>query len=172
MKALLDGFHPEAFIQEPDFALARRTAGTRKTLFGRVDLELQALLFLWTDTIDFPKYLRALRASLGQARYGRIACAWIVCSARGGIYLHEAVSTKENMRLDGVRSRFAVLNTCDGGMSFGPGHPANKGVSGMLRSCLEDLRAAPGPSSGKRLENLLSLCFEMTGKSGRTPGIA
>jgi hypothetical protein len=170
--ALLKGFNPEAIVEDPDFVLARRTSGSRKTLFGRVDLEVQALLFLSTDTIDFPKYLGALRASLGQARHGRIACSWIVCSGRGGIYLHEAVSTKENMRLDGVRSRFAVLNTCDGGLSFGPGHPANKGVSGLMRSCLEDLRAAPGPSGEKRLEGLLSLCFEMTGKPGRGARIA
>ena len=113
--------------------LKSRTGGKK----GIVYVSLRTNEIPFTEIAD--EVLR-YAATLGPARFGRIRLAWFVCSPQGGIYLHEALATKQNTRYGKAKHTFIVINTDNGTISLGPGHPKNGMLTDSMRSLLERFR--------------------------------
>lgn len=106
-------------------------------------LELNALLVMKKSEINFRQGADELLKAISPVASGkkpRVSCRWIVCSDRGGIYLHEAIATKGNASYKNLKSRFIVVNSLDGTVSFGPGHILNGRYSDRMRALIECAR--------------------------------
>jgi hypothetical protein len=119
-----------------------RIIGRGKGLF-RPKMEANALIVMKSDEINFHQIADALLKNLrpvdSEKKTG-VTCRWIVCSDRGGIYLFEAIATKDNITYKNLKSRFVVLNSLDGTVSFGPGHILNGRYSDRMREMIESSR--------------------------------
>lgn len=116
-----------------------RIIGRGKGLF-RPKMEANALLVMKSDEINFHQVADTLLKNLltvDSEKKTEVTCRWIVCSDRGGIYLFEAIATKDNIAHKKLKSRFVVLNSLDGTISFGPGHILNGRYSDRMREMIE-----------------------------------
>jgi hypothetical protein len=130
------------------YGLAYRETGAKAGLLGSsLSLEVDALLTLRGNSIDFEAAAQRLESTLAAAHAGkklsRLTVRWVVSSDHGGIYLYEAIATKENTRRGLMRNRFIVVNDVDGVFSFGPGHAQNKPYSEAMATLIEDARRQP-----------------------------
>lgn len=160
-------FNGTPLIANRGYELSYRVTGTRRSLFGGVDSRnADALLILFTSEINFPEIADHLLADL--ERSGRkirsISCNWIVCSERGGIYLFEAISTKENRKYKSMRNKFLILNTEDGTVSFGPGHIENQGHTNMMKFLIDNHREMAEATWNSEFDKAMDHCLGIVGK--------
>jgi len=105
--------------------------------------EATALVVLYTDEIAFREIAGLIRQAVS-ALYGekkiRIRCAWLVCSASGGIYLHEALAANAKDSGRNMKNRFVVFNSENGTVSLGPGNAKNRAISERMRSLFAQSR--------------------------------
>lgn len=142
--------------------LCYRVTGTGKAIFSeRHSFEVEALLMLSGKDIDFREGAEALLSGLAAqgGKLGRVRCSWIIASEHGGIYLHEAVATKENRRFDTLSSRFMVLDVLDGTISFGPGHTGNRDCSEAMRYLIDRRRTMAEATWNHEFDTLLGRCL-------------
>ena len=136
------GISPVSVMQ--NYELYYRVNAQRRGLFGTHRLSVSALVLLHGTEIDFQGYANALEKSIvdsAERKVGSIRCTWLIGSDHGGIYLHEAIDTKANRRHKSLKSRFIVLNTGDGTVSFGPGHRDNGAASETIRRLVAEYNA-------------------------------
>ena len=152
----------EGFFRETFFAKARIVENSpldmrylvtkRKTLFMRnaESIELMVLVSLESNEINFVELVKQLlidfhftdgqnerKLSKKSFRVG-----WIMCSDSGGIYLWEALETKEHRRLQGAAHAFTVVNSVTGAVCFTPGAIENRRVGDTLRLLSEKLKGS------------------------------
>jgi len=142
--ALIDYFGGEPYFSTVAADSYYRVTGRRRGLFGST-IEAVSLLILKSSDIDFQSAADALvkAITLGKPGEERVSCAWLVCSERGGIYLYEAIATKENRAHRRLKSRFVIVNSLDGTVSFGPGHSLNGRYTDRLRDLIDSYRTQP-----------------------------
>lgn len=134
---------------------------------ARHSVEVEALLILSGKDIDFREAAEALLAGLAAqvGKVGRVRCSWIIASEHGGIYLHEAVATKENRRFGPLASRFMVLDVLDGTVSFGPGHIGNRDCSEAMRCLIDRRRTMAEAVWNHEFDTLLGRCLAVLKRS-------
>lgn len=109
------------------------------------------------ETVLFPKYYLPLMVYVGddilqledlcsifnnnrsKIRKKNVIPLWFFFSARGGIYLHESISSYKTV--EGKKSFFAlcVVNTDSGTVCLSPGHVKNNVLSGQLECLVRDV---------------------------------
>lgn len=144
--------------------LCYRVNRVRKSILSsRPSFEVDAFLMLSGKDIDFREGAEALLAGLaaGGLKIGRVRCNWIVGSEHGGIYLYEAIATKENRRYGHMANRFMILDVLDGTVSFGPGHIANQDCSEAMRYLIERRRTMVEAAWNHEFDQLLGRCLAM-----------
>lgn len=144
----------------------RVTRSGRSLWGGRHSFDVEALLMLSGKDIDFREGAESLLADLAAhgGEIGRVRCRWIVASEHGGIYLHEAIDTKENRRFGPMISRFMVLDVIDGTVSFGPGHSDNRDCSEAMRYLIDRRRTTVEASWNHDFDTLLGRCLAILGR--------
>jgi hypothetical protein len=143
--ALREYFDAGPVATAEGYELYCRVIERRRGLFGAERLSVVALVILHGTEIDFCGYANAVvkAVTLGGHKPPRVSCTWLIASDHGGIYLHEAIDTKENRRQASLSSRFIVMNTGDGTVSFGPGHRDNGPASDRMRRLIGEYNAIP-----------------------------
>lgn len=109
-------------------------------------ISMSAMVLLYTKEINFQKLADKVIETVTNSHRitsRHISCTWLFCSESGGIYLHEAIATKENKRHKGMRNRFVVVNTLNGTVSFGPGHRDNQKASDTIRALFDKSKVMP-----------------------------
>lgn len=141
--ALREYFDTDPVAVADGWELFCRVTGRRRGLFGTSRITVSALVILQGTEIDFRGYADAVAKALaaGERKPPRIFCAWLIASDHGGIYLHEAIDTKENRRYKSLSSHFVVMNTGDGTVSFGPGHRDNSVATDTIRRLIGEYNA-------------------------------
>ena len=165
--ALRRYFDSIALVANREYEISYRITGTRRSLFGGKDsYNIDVLLLLFTSEINFQGIADHVIADI--ERPGRkiktISCNWIVCSERGGIYLYEAISTKENRRYRSTHNRFLILNTEDGTVSFGPGHIENQGQTNMMKFLIDNYRGMAEATWNREFAKAMDHCLGILGK--------
>lgn len=148
--------------------LCYRVTRSGTSLFSaRRSFDVEALLMLSGKDIDFREGAEALLADLESqgGKIGRARCSWIVASEHGGIYLHEAIATKENRRLGPFANRFMVLDVLDGTVSFGPGHIGNRDCSEAMRYLIDRRRTMAEAAWNYEFDTLLGRCLDILRRS-------
>ena len=145
----------------------RVTRSVKSFLGARHSFEVDALLMLSGKDIDFREGAEALLADLAAqgGKVGRVRCSWIVASEHGGIYLHEAIATKENRRSGPMVNRFMVLDVLDGTVSFGPGHKDNGDCSEAMRYLIDRRRTMVEATWNYEFDRLLGRCLSTLRRS-------
>lgn len=137
--ALKEYFENECAFSTDTAELYYRVIGESRGVFNPKKA-LIALIVMKSSEINFHQIADALLANVSRATPGKkpnVTCRWIVCSDRGGIYLFEAIASKENIAYKNLKSRFVIVNSMDGTISFGPGHILNARYSDQLREMIE-----------------------------------
>jgi hypothetical protein len=142
---LRDLFDIECVSDASDFELRYRIRHVSHQIFFSLPrTEIDALAILKSNEINFHKIANELLKNIPEAvaaKKGRIKCTWLVCSERGGIYLFEAIATKENIKYGRLKNTFIILNSCDGTVSFGPGHIKNGLYTERMRELIDSYRS-------------------------------
>ena len=145
--AIKEYFHCESSLMTPRYEVKIKIARAGKMFFGLMPFcEIHVLVMLRTSEIPFQEIaeeaVRQLNSSesLRFARKTHKTINWFVCSDKGGIYLYEALATKENKAFGKIKNTFIIINTDNGTISLGPGHPKNGTLSDSMRSLLERCR--------------------------------
>ncbi len=119
----------------------------RASLFGaRLTVSVPILVFFRTNELNFGEIQREAFARIEKSSPKKIHAVradWFILSDRGGIYLYEEIAKGDGARHRAMRNRFVVMNTGDGTVSFGPGHPENFQVTERTRILLQTQRALP-----------------------------
>jgi len=119
----------------------------REALFGtRANLTVPILAVFRTNELNFIEMMRESCARIERSTSKKIHIVradWFILSDRGGIYLYEEIGKRENERYRAMRNRFVVMNSIDGTVSFGPGHPHNTQITEKMRALLQVQRALP-----------------------------
>ena len=152
-------------VATPAYELSYRLLAERRRLFGGRRYELLVLLILRGDEINFPEIAGRIAEDLsrrGEPRFS-VEARWIVSSDRGGIYLYEAMATKENRKFGPMRSRFMVLDHADGTVSLGPGHLDNERFSRAMAYLIENQRRMPEAEWRRIFEGALGDCLGRIG---------
>jgi len=150
--------------------LCYRVNRERKSILSsRSSFDVDAFLMLAGKDIDFREAAEALLAGLaeGSGKTGRVRCSWIIGSEHGGIYLYEAVATKENLRYGPMASRFMVVDVLDGTISFGPGHMKNGDCTEAMRFLIQRRRTMAEATWNHEFDKLLGRCLAILGKKAR-----
>ncbi|HOX31006.1 MAG TPA: hypothetical protein PLB91_01675 [Spirochaetales bacterium] len=152
-------------VATPAYELSYRLLAERRRLAGGRRYQILALLILRGEEINFPEIAGRITEDLSRrgAKRFSIEARWIVCSNRGGIYLYEAVATKENRKLGPLRSRFLVLDYADGTVSLGPGHLDNERFSRAMAYLIERQRTMPEAEWRRAFEGILGECLARLG---------
>lgn len=115
------------------------------------------VLELHGSTLEFEAYVSDVKSLLPlNDRKSTARCDWFICSDRGGIYLHEAIDTKQHRAYLSWHNRFTVLNTSDGTVTLSPGHAKNRGLTNELKEILITAYQRPWDITVKRLDKALS----------------
>lgn len=151
-------------VQEtPEYSISMSLGSRKKSrITGKETVSLRALVILNGGDINFIAMNNALVRSLelDDARIGRMYCSWIVLSARGGIYLYEALAQKEYIRCSGMRNRFLVINSEDGSFSFGPGHILNREYSETMQDLLSRMKNIPPALFLRKFSSIMESSLE------------
>jgi len=149
-KAIKEYFHCESSLMTPRYEVKIKVTRTGKMIFGLLPFcEANVLLFLRTSEIPFQEIAAEVAGLINASaalRDSRKTLNWFVCSDMGGIYLYEALATKENKSFGKMKNKFIVINTGNGTISLGPGHPKNGVLSDMMWSLLERYRITQSDS--------------------------
>lgn len=159
IEQLAQKWFPGNHFQEYDgdslslFVVSRK----KRRITGRVTACMRVLVCLHGNEINFPSMVQEVLKDpeLVRERVHRIDCSWIVLSDHGGIYLHEALSLKENLRNSGMRNRFLVINSEDGSFSFGPGHILNREYTEMMQDLLSRIKTIPPAVLSRKFESVM-----------------
>lgn len=142
--AIKEYFNCDTSLQTERYELKIKIIHTKKKLFGLASFcEVNVLVFLRTNEIPFQEIAGHVAKQIDASdaiRKIRKRINWFVCSDKGGIYLYEALATKKNISFGKMKSRFIIINTDNGTVSLGPGHPKNGMLSDTIRSLLERFR--------------------------------
>lgn len=160
-------FNGIALVANRRYEVSYRVTGRKKSLFGgRDSYTVDALLLLLTSEINFPEIADRLLAGIERSggKIRTVSCNWIVCSERGGIYLYEAIATKENRKYRAMRSKFLILNTEDGTVSFGPGHIENQGHTNMMKFLIDNQREMAEATWNSEFDKAMDHCLGILGK--------
>jgi hypothetical protein len=164
-EAIKELFQNASPISSRGYEIAfRKLERERRFFLSSNKIALNVLLLLKSDEIDFQSISDDLRRSAeipDEARGGKIRCNWLVCSERGGIYLFEAIATKENRSRGNMRNRFVVLNTGDGTVSFGPGHEKNMEYTRRMRDLISLYRSIQPVAWNTALAKLVNELFSV-----------
>jgi hypothetical protein len=160
-------FGGSVLIAKQGYEVSYRITGTRKSLLGdKASYNVDVLLFLFGSEINFQEIADHVVADI--ERPGRkikaLACNWIVCSERGGIYLYEAISADENRKYKSMHNRFLILNTEDGTVSFGPGHIENQGHTNMMRFLIDNYRGMAEATWNSEFDKTMDHCLCVLGR--------
>ena len=143
--SLRDLFDIKCISDSRDFELHYRIVQITKHAFLPMPRPaLEALMILKSNEINFHKIANELLKNIPDvvaAKKRRINCTWLICSERGGIYLFEAIATKENIKYGKMKNKFIILNSCDGTVSFGPGHIKNGFYTDRMRELIDSYRS-------------------------------
>lgn len=160
--AIREYFNADTIVRTDRYELKVKLISDGKRPLSRArDYRAVALLFLSTNEIPFQEiadYVLLNIAQLGHERIGTVRCDWFVCSTRGGIYLHEALDTKENASYKMMKSRFCVINSESGTVSFGPGHAKNMPMTDRFASILAEYRQLPRQTWINQMNDALDEC--------------
>ena len=123
------------------------------------------LVCMKTDIVNFEAMASVLlaRAEITPGRFRRVSFVWLVVSPRGGIYLHETISRRENIRYPGMRNRFVVFNSDDGSFSFGPGHPRNREYTDKMRDLLSRSKVLDAAKFSRLFGGIMNSALERKG---------
>jgi len=159
--ALREYFDADPVAVAQGYEIFCRGIGRRRGLLGTDRLSAIALVILHGTEIDFRGYADALAKALapGEGKPPRIACTWLIASNHGGIYLHEAIDTKDNRRYKSLSSRFIVMNTGDGTVSFGPGHRDNGAATDAVRRLIGEYNTLSRDQWRRRFAQALDSFF-------------
>jgi hypothetical protein len=146
-ESIRDIFRDDCPTSSGEYEIAFRKVEAKGLFFRPArTVSLRILLLLKSDVIDFASITEDLRKVTETANGGfrrKLTCDWLVCSPRGGIYLYEAIATKENRTRGKLKNRFIVLNTGDGTVSFGPGHVNNMRYTRRMQDLIAAYRSIP-----------------------------
>lgn len=160
--AIKEYFNADTIVRTDRYELKVKLNADSKRLLSRAhDYRATVILFLAGSDIPFQEisgYILQNIAQLGHERIGTVRCDWFVCSTRGGIYLHEALDTKENASYKMMRNRFCVINSENGTVSFGPGHAKNMPLSDRFASILAGYRQLPRQTWILQMNDALDEC--------------
>jgi hypothetical protein len=126
--------------------LLYRVKTINKGILSGTRISISAMVLLHNKEINFQNLASKIIETVKNAHNigsRHISCTWLFCSESGGIYLHEAIATKENRRHKGMRNRFVVINTLNGTVSFGPGHKDNQKTSDTIRALFDKSKIIP-----------------------------
>ena len=125
----------------------------------------RVLVCMKTDVVNFEAMASTLLARSGtiRSRFRRVSFVWLVVSPRGGIYLHETISCRENIRYPGMRNRFVVFNSGDGSFSFGPGHPYNREYTDRMQALLSRSKELDAAKFYRMFGGIMNRALEMKG---------
>lgn len=163
--AMKEYFNVESSIQSDKYDLYIKILNKRKSIFGLSILyQVNVLVILYTNEIPFQEIANCVEKRISdvatEKKY-RTICNWFVCSEQGGIYLYEAISTKENVYFKNMKNIFTIFNTCNGNVSFGPGHVHNMVISEKIGILLEQYRILEKKVWLNKLFNVFDLCFSI-----------
>jgi len=147
--------------------LCYRVNRVRKSILSsRFTFDVDAFLMLSGKDIDFREAAETLLSGLaeGCGKIGRVRCNWIVGSEHGGIYLYEAIATKENRRYGSMVNRFMILDVLDGTISFGPGHIGNGDCTEAMRFLIDRRRTMVEATWNHEFDKLLGRCLAILGR--------
>jgi hypothetical protein len=160
-------FGGTVLIANQGYEVSYRITGTKKSLFDdRNSYNIDVLLFLFSSEINFQEIADHVIADIERRgkKIKALACNWVVCSERGGIYLYEAISTDENRKYKSMRNKFLILNTDDGTVSFGPGHIENQGHTNMMRFLIDNYRGMAEGTWNSEFDKTMDHCLSILGK--------
>jgi hypothetical protein len=164
-EAIKDLFQSVCPVSSRGYEIAfRKIERGRRFFFSSKKVSLNVLLLLKSDIIDFQSISEDLKRAAenpNETRGGKVRCNWLVCSERGGIYLFEAIATKENKSRGNMRNRFVVLNTGDGTVSFGPGHEKNMQYTRKMRDLISLYRSIQPAAWNAALAKLVNELFDV-----------
>lgn len=135
------------------FIVSRR----KRRIIGRDALTVRVLVCLHGNEINFPSMAQDVlnHPDVARGKVCRIDSKWLVLSGQGGIYLYEALATKDNVRYAGMRNRFLVINSEDGSFSFGPGHALNGDYTDVMQDLLMRMKAMPPAVFVRKFESIM-----------------
>lgn len=159
LSAIRAHLDPELLLDAEGYGLSVKITRSGKALFSSSTVHrLIAFVILKTDEIPFQDIADAIidwvSGKTGSA-VKRISCDWVVCSDRGGIYLYEAIATRDHLSYRNMKNRFLIVNSDSGSVSFGPGDVRNKPVSEEMASLLDRYRTMDGRDWMREMGGLL-----------------
>jgi hypothetical protein len=146
IRALSEYIDGNILIGNSKYEISYRITRVRKAfIVSRHTYYADILLHLLLDEINFMEIAEHVKNDIEkQDRHvNRIICNWIVLSNRGGIYLYEAIASKENKKCGIMANHFMIINSEDGTVSFGPGHGENYDFCRMMKFLMENHRILP-----------------------------
>ena len=160
IEALIQYLNPKFISKSRQYRLGCEIVKRREGLIKIIAPDkANILLILNSNEIAFSEYLAILKDYLCNEKcIGKVQCNWFVCSSKGGIYLYEALATKENIRNMNLINRFIVFNVEDGTISLGPGNVLNKLVSERMAYLLMQINEYPKEVVIKEMKNVFDLC--------------
>jgi len=161
-------FDSNVLFTNQRYEVSYRITRARKAALGdKYTYNIDVLLLLFTREINFQEIVDHVIADIERQEKSikSIIGNWIICSERGGIYLYEAVSTKDNRRYKATRNRFFVLNTEDGTISLGPGHIENQGHTKMMKYLIDNYRGMPEATWNREFDEVMDHCLNITRNS-------
>ena len=166
--SLCEYYENNVVLNNSLYLVAYKVHKSRKTILGNKRIfNIDALLVLKTNEINFTGIVGIVHNDIiKRHNYENIGilCNWLVCSERGGIYLYEAISTKENQLIGNIKNSYMILNIIDGTMSFGPGHIKNQEYSRIFNYLIENERSMNQVSWRNELYKLLNYSFDIIRK--------
>ncbi len=123
----------------------KELTSNKNPLSGKVRARVLVYVHLKSGDIPFTDMAQSLQAALGGTdnKVSRIDCTWIISSPSGGIYLYEALAVPAHAKCGKTRNRFIVINSLDGTVSLGPGHPLNTSLTRRLNAFVNEARSIP-----------------------------
>lgn len=146
------------FTENDGYSLSLFIVSRKKQrITGRETLSMRVLVCLHGNEINFPAMAQEVlnHPEIVRDKVRRIDCKWIVLSGQGGIYLYEALATKDNVRYEGMKNRFLVINSEDGAFSFGPGHALNRDYTETMQDLLMRMKTIPPAVFVRKFESIL-----------------
>lgn len=117
----------------------------RRLLGGRAACAVEVLYYLRRPEVNFQKAADLVMARASAASGGRpvrVEASWLFYGNRVGIYLFEALATKENRRYRGMSNAICTMDQETGKTFFQIGSPANDALSSRCEYLLS--RYEPG----------------------------
>ena len=164
-KALIEYMSCDSLISKDDYTIKYKITDFKKSIVTkRIKVQITLLVIFHNNTINYQDVLNTLLEDLKRNKTDKIlsiTCNCLVSSERGGIYLFEAISTKENRNYKSINSKFVVINSDNGTVSLGPAHIENKNITEKIQKLIEQSREIPKNLWIQEFSKIVDLCIEI-----------